>query len=145
MREESFGEARVDVCAGGCRGLWFEWGELRRVDGHRKGAGPALARALKAEPRPVDDERVLACPACEVEMEVTLYEPHPSLRIDQCADCGGVFLDAGELACLRDRPPTKREATARRLRRRRRRNRRLSEEQRRRAGAMVGAMVGLLI
>jgi len=144
MTEESFGDARVDVCANSCHGIWFEWDELPRVDQRGKGAGPALKRALLAEPRDIEDDRVLDCPECGVELEAGPYELAPTVRVDQCADCGGVFLDAGELAALRQRPPTKHEVAARRMRRRRRRNHRLREEQRQRAAVMVGAFMLLI-
>jgi Zn-finger nucleic acid-binding protein len=142
MIEENFGRARVDVCADGCHGIWFAWDELQLVDRQGKGMGPALERALQAEPRDIDDDRVLDCPGCGVELEAGPYAIAPTVRIDQCADCGGIFLDAGELADLRQQPLTKQEVARRRMgRRRRRRRRRLKEEQRKAAAVMVGIMI----
>ena len=31
MIEESFGDVQVDVCKSGCKGIWFDSGELREI------------------------------------------------------------------------------------------------------------------
>ena len=46
---ENFGSAFVDVCRE-CKGIWFDGGELERLDNRRKGAGPALQATLQVEP-----------------------------------------------------------------------------------------------
>ena len=42
----------------------------------------------------------MLCPVCEVEMLVLEFE---LIELDHCAECGGVWLDSGELTLLADR------------------------------------------
>lgn len=60
--------------------------------------GSASSEAEDALPRYGRDEgRRLRCPNCGAAMR---YELLGSIEIDRCPDCGGVFLDRGELAEL---------------------------------------------
>ena len=43
-------------------------------------------------------ERSLACPACDLPMEVLNYASDTAVMVDRCSSCGGVWLDADELA-----------------------------------------------
>ena len=45
----------------------------------------------------------MVCPVCEKEMLVLEFE---LLEIDHCAECGGVWLDSGELALIGQRART---------------------------------------
>ena len=46
MVQENFG-VNVDVCENGCKGIWFDQGELRRLDENNEGLGAALEQALR--------------------------------------------------------------------------------------------------
>jgi len=142
MQRENFGIAFVDVCGDGCRGIWFDGGELARLDHERKGAGPALREALKAAATEAV-ERPIRCPRCDVEMDTLAYELHQEVEIDSCPDCAGVFLDAGELAAIRSREWTADERKRVRARswRRRRRKRRREELGRRQHAAASAALI----
>ena len=55
--EEDFGGVKVQVCRDGCKGIWFDWGELAKLDEKNEGVrGPAGSPRLPAcqrpEPRP---------------------------------------------------------------------------------------------
>ena len=39
------------------------------------------------------------CPKCETDMEAIAVD---AVTVDRCTRCGGIWLDAGELAALRD-------------------------------------------
>ncbi len=119
MESENFASASIDVCASGCHGLWFDFGEMTRFDSAKKGMGPALTRAL-ARPydAPAEDRGPLTCPCCEVTMTEVSYELAEWVDIDECPKCGGVFLDAGELSRIRTRGPTTTEAAQARRHRR---------------------------
>ena len=117
MREEDFGAAHVDVCAGGCGSLWLDWSELARLDEAHEGAGAALQAAL-ASPRdnpPVRDP--LPCPKCTHPMFEHVYAHAKEVNVDECYHCGGFFLDAGELHRIRETfmSPEEREAYRRKL------------------------------
>ncbi|MFH1489242.1 MAG: zf-TFIIB domain-containing protein, partial [Pseudomonadota bacterium] len=47
MKEEDFGGAGIDVCREGCRGLWFEAFELKKLDKQDGGQGRGLEAALR--------------------------------------------------------------------------------------------------
>ena len=44
MVQENFG-VNVDVCENGCKGIWFDQGELRMLDENNEGLGAALENA----------------------------------------------------------------------------------------------------
>ncbi|MCA8953351.1 MAG: zf-TFIIB domain-containing protein [Planctomycetes bacterium] len=134
MARQDFTTFYADLCETGCHGLWFDAGELQRVDRHGKGHGQALERALAIPPIASEiAARPRTCRACDEPMDEIGYELHQFVKIDECPGCEGVFVDAGELAILRQRPLTATEAAiARRIRRSRRARRARREEETRR-------------
>ena len=119
MSREEFAKIAVDHCLTGCRGIWFDRGELQKLDHKLKGMSPALRDALSdpgpgraGEPRgPID------CPRCRVPMDELEYEAQATVDVDRCGTCDGIFLDASELAAIRDRPLTGKERARSRIRR----------------------------
>jgi len=112
MTEEDFGGVRVDVCRDGCKGIWFDCGELAKLDDKNKGVGQALQEALRF-PRVNDENRgSLNCPKCNVPMHRHLYQSDKEVNVDECYDCGGFFLDSGELREIRDHHMTAQEESA---------------------------------
>lgn len=102
MVERDLGAAHVDVCAAGCRSLWFDVAELARLDERHEGAGRALRDALDS-PRSNPPERArLECPRCGTPMVAHLYQRSKEVNVDECYNCGGFFLDSGELRQIRD-------------------------------------------
>lgn len=102
MVDESFGDIRVDVCKNGCKGIWFDWGELKELDASHKGVGKALDEALKS-PRVNDAGREqLKCPKCGIAMHAHKYSSAKEVNVDECYGCGGFFLDSGELREIRE-------------------------------------------
>ena len=102
MVEEDFGGVLVDVCKNGCKGIWFDWGELKELDESNEGVGKALEEALKS-PRVKDAERgPLKCPKCGMVMQVHKYSKAKEVNVDECYGCGGFFLDSGELSEIRE-------------------------------------------
>ena len=80
----------LDVCLL-CRGLWFDQGELAKFNNFDSdfplGPGkPVKGKAIGGH-----------CPRCSVVMNVTRYAPGTKFQVDRCADCGGVWLDNGEI------------------------------------------------
>lgn len=102
MVEKDFGGVLVDVCKDGCKGIWFDWFELQKLDENNEGLGTALDDAL-AEGRVSDAGRgQIACPKCSVPMHIHKYKFSKDVNVDECYACGGFFLDAGELAVIRE-------------------------------------------
>lgn len=87
----------IDVCISGCKGIWFDRGELEKVLKH-----PAQAEQLmnstgwEIQESPAAEKR--CCPRCA---QVALHSFHWGgqypVELDLCPQCGGFWLDAGEL------------------------------------------------
>ena len=102
MAEEDFGGVSVDVCKNGCKGIWFDWFELSKLDEKDEGFGMALKAALD-HPRANDDDRApINCPKCGLPMHVHKYQSSKEVNVDECYACGGFFLDSGEFRTIRD-------------------------------------------
>lgn len=102
MFEKDFGGAKVDVCDGGCKSLWFDWMELARLDEKHEGFGQALEDALNDHRRNDENRGQLKCPKCATKMKQHLYQKSKAVTVDECYNCGGFFLDSGELRTIRD-------------------------------------------
>ena len=90
---EGPGGVAVDQCPR-CRGVWLDAGELEAV--LRAGGGAAADLSL-INPGPSD----LNCPRCGQKMRRGGLAD-PLLLADNCAACGGFWLDGGELPRLRE-------------------------------------------
>ena len=102
MVEEDFGGVQVDVCSKGCKGIWFDWLELVRLDENDEGAGQALEEALKSPRVNEANREKLYCPKCGSAMHAHKYTSAKEVSVDECYACGGFFLDSGELTEVRD-------------------------------------------
>ena len=102
MVEEDFGKVRVDVCKNGCKGIWFDWGELKELNESHEGIGKALEEALNSPRTPDADRGPLKCPKCGIPMQTHKYKSAKEVTVDECYACGGFFLDSGELKQIRD-------------------------------------------
>ena len=96
------GSLAVDVCQGGCGGIWFDAFELQRVDQEDEAAGEALLHIRRDEQVVVDPARKRDCPRCEgIKLHRHYFSAKRRVEVDQCPNCGGYWLDAGELAQIR--------------------------------------------
>jgi len=92
----------VDVCRGGCGGIWFDNFELRKVDEQQEAAGEALLDIPRDKNIRIDAARTKSCPKCEgVKMMKHFFSVKKSVEIDECGACGGIWLDYGELGTIR--------------------------------------------
>ncbi|HEY7649192.1 MAG TPA: zf-TFIIB domain-containing protein [Methylomirabilota bacterium] len=95
------GPVTVDACQGGCGGIWFDNFELSKVDEAEEAAGEKLLHLEIRGARPGGESR--RCPKCK---DVTMMRHFRSVKrkvlVDECAKCGGIWLDAGELGAIRD-------------------------------------------
>jgi uncharacterized protein len=101
MVVKDFGGVKVHVC-NGCKGIWFDQGELRKLDKNNKALNSALEDALKS-PRNNNNQRgPIKCPKCAIPMQTHKYAKAKEVNVDECYGCGGFFLDYGELTENRD-------------------------------------------
>jgi Zn-finger nucleic acid-binding protein len=96
LLEKSAGGMTLDMCYGGCGGIWFDADELDKVTPraattlHTIWQGPVDVKKL-TEPR--------KCPRCEGQvLDRKWFSDRKQVEIDQCPVCGGVWLDAGEFS-----------------------------------------------
>lgn len=104
MIEVEIAGVKIDYCQQGCKGVWFDNFELRKLDEKHEGSGEILEEILSA-PRRDDSCRTspLECPRCEgVKMKRHRYSYKCDVFVDQCYSCNGIWLDGGELKAVRD-------------------------------------------
>jgi Zn-finger nucleic acid-binding protein len=65
LTEVQVGSLFVDVCQGGCGGIWFDAFELQRVDEEEEKAGEHLLEIRRDPNIAVDPNRKRDCPRCE--------------------------------------------------------------------------------
>ena len=95
------GGITVDVC-GACKGIWFDQFELMKVDEPHESAGEAILEMNEGEAITVDPDRTRHCPRCdEMVLRRHFFSVARHVSVDECPDCGGVWLDVGELATIR--------------------------------------------
>lgn len=101
-RPAQAGAFTVDVCQGGCGGIWFDAFELERVDEESETAGEPLLAISRNEHVVIDPSRKRDCPRCQgVKLHRHFFSAKRRVEVDQCPNCGGYWLDAGELALIR--------------------------------------------
>ena len=102
MIEQDLGGVKVDVCKDGCKGLWFDWSELVKLDEKNEGFGNALKEALAYQRTNDDNRGQIMCPKCKKTMITHKYQSSKEVNVDECYLCGGFFLDSGELRVIKD-------------------------------------------
>jgi Zn-finger nucleic acid-binding protein len=102
LTELQVGSVRVDVCQGGCGGTWFDAFEMQRVDEEHEAAGEHLLEIKRDEQVVVDASRKRECPRCPgIKLKRHFFSARRQVEVDQCPNCAGYWLDAGELAKVR--------------------------------------------
>ncbi len=102
LTETQVGGVVVDVCRGGCGGIWFDLFELQRVDEQHEAAGEPLLNIPRNPAVQVDFARKRACPRCEgIKLKRHFFSAKRQVEVDHCPNCGGYWLDAGELEKIR--------------------------------------------
>lgn len=97
------GEITVDACEEGCGGIWFDRFELQKVDAPEEPAGEILLEIQKKQGINVDTTKKKRCPKCQnIIMMQHFYSVRRQVLVDECPKCGGFWLDAGELAKIRN-------------------------------------------
>lgn len=92
----------VDACQGGCGGIWFDAFELQKVDEESETAGEPLLDIQRDGRLVVDASRKRECPRCAgMKLRRHFFSAKRQVEVDQCPNCGGYWLDAGELALIR--------------------------------------------
>ncbi len=103
MTEVKVQDINVDVCRGGCGGVWFDWFELKKVDEPHEAMGEDLMHVERAAGVELHEDGKRNCPRCEgVPMLKHFASVKREVQVDECPNCAGFFLDHGELNSIRD-------------------------------------------
>jgi uncharacterized protein len=102
LTQMQVGNLVVDVCQHGCGGIWFDAFELNQVDEQNEAAGEPLLGISRDERIVVDPARKRECPRCpDMKLHRHFFSAKRRIEVDECPNCGGYWLDAGELAQIR--------------------------------------------
>lgn len=102
LTEFVIGGVTVDACEGGCAGIWFDAFELQRVDDQHEIAGNTVLNLQRNPTLVVDLTRKRECPRCAgIKLKRQFFSPKLRIEVDLCPQCGGYWLDAGELETIR--------------------------------------------
>jgi Zn-finger nucleic acid-binding protein len=96
LREKGASGLTLDICYGGCGGIWFDARELERISAS---AATSLHSIWQVPVSSVKLSEPRKCPRCpDTVLERKFFSDSKKVEIDQCPKCGGVWLDAGEFS-----------------------------------------------
>ncbi len=98
MRAHPVSGITVDKCPG-CRGLWLDTGELEHLLEFPETA-QSVDHELAYDGPAYNERRDISCPRDTSGMLAMTDPEQRHVKYEKCSVCGGVFLDAGELADL---------------------------------------------
>lgn len=101
----------LDICYGGCGGIWFDAAELERVSVN-VAAATTLHSIWQTTPSNVQLTEPRLCPRCPGQvLDRKWFSDSQEVEIDQCAQCGGIWLDAGEFTRIYEEVKKNRETS----------------------------------
>jgi len=102
LQSTTAGDVVVDICAGGCGGVWFDEGELEKFDEDSEVAAEVILKARTSSTPVPDGKQLRKCPRCPDQAIVRqFFDPKNQVEINQCWQCSGIWLDCGELLTIR--------------------------------------------
>lgn len=110
LKEVEVEGVKVDICAS-CGGVWFDAHELEKFDEVHEEAGQKLLELMaQYQSDTTSHDQQLKNPKHpQIELVRRYYSPKQQIEIDECPVTGGIWLDAGELAKIRELFPTEEE------------------------------------
>jgi len=93
----------LDVCSGGCGGIWFDSFELQKVEAAQATTGDVEISIPRDPSIMMDYKARRHCPKCpgNVVLMRHYYSKRRGVVVDECPSCAGFWLDAGELEQIR--------------------------------------------
>ena len=103
LKEIEIEGVKVDISEA-CGGVWFDNFELKNFDEVHESAGEKLIELMsRYRNDDIDLSQKLNSPRHpEVVMKRRFFSPKRQIEIDECPQCGGIWLDAGELTKIRE-------------------------------------------
>lgn len=103
LKKIKVGSANLDICQGGCGGIWFDGEELDKVAKSVAVGKKVVAEITRTIEVTADEQRVLKCGHCRgVNLEQKLFSLGSGVIMDCCPKCNGIWLDHGELETIRE-------------------------------------------
>lgn len=97
----------LDICLDGCGGIYFDNRELEKFDEQNENIDEIL-NAIKGKSFvSVDETKTRYCPLCYDMPMTKMGAANGNIEIDVCQNCGGKFLDLGELNKIRSSETSK--------------------------------------
>ena len=107
LTERTVGGITVDICQSGCRGIWFDWHEIKKFDEPHEEAGKQLLELERNPAVSIDRSKRLSCPKCDDTIMMRhFFSVKREVELDECPACGGFWLDYGELGQIRSQFPS---------------------------------------
>ncbi len=99
----------LDICVNGCGGIYFDNRELEKFDEKHEHIEEIVVLLEGKTFQPVEEHVTRYCPCC-YDMPLTkMGAAGGKIQIDVCNNCGGKFLDYGELEKIRNTEITQNE------------------------------------
>ena len=97
------GGVMLDVCNGGCGGIWFDSFELQKIEAAQEATEDLDIDVPRDPNRSVDYAKRRSCPKCnDVVLMRHYFSKLRQVVVDECPNCGGFWLDAGESDRVRE-------------------------------------------
>ncbi|MCB1153104.1 zf-TFIIB domain-containing protein [bacterium] len=94
---------KLDVCRDGCGGIWFDNFEFKKFDEAVEPIDESLLNPARDPDLTVYPDMARHCPRCgDVVLRRHFASMARKVEVDECPACGGIWLDAGELAAIRN-------------------------------------------
>jgi Zn-finger nucleic acid-binding protein len=88
----------LDVCDNGCGGIWFDHFELKKLEDPQVPDAETLLNLHLNSSVKTDHDQQRKCPKCvSFIMMKHFADAVQKVKIDECPNCAGFWLDAGEL------------------------------------------------
>ncbi len=91
----------LDICDEGCGGIYFNNREFSKFDQPHSDITPILEILKNKDFEQVDESLIRVCPVCGTDMVKNYSSSNKLVQVDECYNCGGKFLDFGELEKIR--------------------------------------------
>ncbi len=86
----------LDICYGGCGGIWFDANEIERVSARSATSLHSIWQVPVSNVKLTDPRMCPRCP--DLILERKWFSDLKQVEIDVCPKCGGIWLDAGEFS-----------------------------------------------
>ncbi|NLE65121.1 MAG: zf-TFIIB domain-containing protein [Elusimicrobia bacterium] len=89
-----------------CQGEWVDHSEIERINQARDvifslKEAAVIPGAKKSVPGTIASrDKALSCPHCQIPLRVINYAYDSGVMVDKCPQCGGFWLDKGELESI---------------------------------------------